>query len=156
LPGIGRRLWLRCATDDQKRDYNGRCSSDGKPRSDAERLPQYRPAHSPLALDVAAVALPFRDLGLRFALAIGRERASHAYFFLELTLLVAPDVTPVAFLWLNDSAFTGFAFLFRWHFVLLFFAGNSHDAIQPVVSMFGPRDEIESTFPDTGFAHPQS
>jgi hypothetical protein len=80
--------------------------------------PVGRSAHANLTLHVAAVALAFFDLRLRFALAIGRQGTPYTYFLLELAFLIAPDVAPIAFLRFNDSAFAGFAFLLRWHFVL--------------------------------------
>src|SRR5438270_12620191 len=66
-----------------------------------------------LSLHVPAVALSLFDLGLRLPLAIGCERASNFYFFLELTFLVATNISPVAFFRFNDSALGRFAaFLF--------------------------------------------
>src|SRR3954468_17294300 len=72
---------------------------------------------APLALDVAAVALPFFYFRFCRALPIGRERASDFHFFFELALLVAPNVTPVAFLRLDNGAFAFLAFFLCSHFL---------------------------------------
>jgi hypothetical protein len=74
----------------------------------------------PLPLHVTAIALTFLDLGFRLSFPIGRKRAAHFHFFLELAFLIPADITPVAFFGLNHRALARFAFLFSRHFLLLF------------------------------------
>ncbi len=60
---------------------------------------------------VAAIALTWFRLGLGFRPTIGRKRASDINLILELAFRVPPDVTLVAFMRLNESAFACRGFL---------------------------------------------
>jgi hypothetical protein len=69
-----------------------------------------------LTFDVAPVTLPFFHFRFRRAFPIGGKGASHFHFLFELALLVAADVTAIAFLRLNHGPFASFAFFLGSHF----------------------------------------
>jgi hypothetical protein len=91
------------------------------PSRRAEKKPGSAPISNPtrLSFDVAAVALAFLDLGFGRALFVGRERPSHVHLFLEFSLFVAADITPVPFVRLDDGTFGCLTFFLCWHFVFL-------------------------------------
>jgi hypothetical protein len=92
----------------------------------------------PLSLHFTAVALALFYFRFRLPFPVGGQRASDFYLLLELACLVAPNETPIAFLRLDDSSLSGFAFLLRCHFFLGFFV-TSHRCTLPVVLFLAPR-----------------
>jgi hypothetical protein len=87
-----------------------------------------------LLFHVSAIALALLHCCFGLAFPVGREGTAHTDLFFELTLFVPARISAVAFMRLDHSAFTRFAFCFSWHFLLLDLVLPANVRLAPVVS----------------------